>query len=391
MLWLIVKIGKVRRAVFSVFLSAVFCILLGCASSPRPSVTESSLPNLTFYLNEPKVPVLPVSEVTQLSKRAQQDFWAFFNQPKFSKTPRHERVASYLSLIMDQFEYSENTYTASQTLEFRSGNCLSLSLLTTAYAQLASVDIDYHLLERNPVYSLHSNILVESEHIRAVLNERVPSGSDEGFSLIKKIVIDFFDSSGYEFRDHLSVTDQVSLYYSNRAVELMLDKRYAESLAYVQRAVDLSPKNFSAINTAAILLSRKGEVQTAERLYRHGLESARRLTFLKNYVNMLTTFGRETEAQDLRKEYSLELKSSPGYWVSEARRAESTGDLELAALSYKKAVALAPDIHQLHFLMSYVHFQLGRFHRSKQNLSDAITLADSKRQRTKYKIKHSQF
>lgn len=360
---------------------------MGCATS-QPQVSQATEPpQIPDYLNQPRADVLPIAQVTQLSEQAQTDFLAFYNAPKFANTPKHERLAIYLSLIMDQFEYAEKTYSANETLEFKSGNCLSLSLLTTAYAQLAGINIEYQLLERNPIYAMRSNFLVESEHIRAVLIADAPSVTAGEFSFTHRITIDFFDSSGYFFRDHLSIDDQVSLYYSNRAVELMIENRLQESFAYLAKALALSAKNLSAINSVAVLLNRHGDAHSAERFYQYGLRTERRLTFLKNYLQMLDSAGRLEEARGLKQEYLVELRRSPGYWISEATRAEEGGDLQAAIVAYEKAVVLAPDIHQLHFWMSQLNLQLGYPQRSQQNLSDAIAVADSSRQRKKYQGK----
>jgi len=384
MLWLIVS-----RAMRVTFFAALL-LLLGCASAPTPNESLIVLPKLDRYLSSSKVGIATVSEITQLPQQAQAEFWAFFNQPKFSTTPRHERVASYLSLLMDQFQYSERTYTASQTLAAKSGNCLSLSLLTTAYAELASVDISYHLLERNPIFAMRSNFLVESSHIRAVLTEELAS-STEGIKLEQKIIVDFFDSSGYHFHDHLNFSDHISLYYSNRAAELLIEGRHDEAFAHVEKAIELTSNNMSAINTAAILLKRSGDVTSAEQFYEYGLASERRLLFLKNYIDMLVTQGQVLKAQALQRQYSMDLKRSPGFWISEARHMEKDGNLSGAVSNYQKALVLAPDLHQLHFRLGTINRRLGNSKQATQNLNDAIALTDSARQRSKYKLKNSQW
>ena len=130
------------------------CFLLSaCATTPRYTEinSPSSKPPLPFFNQSlfGLANVIDEAQVSYLTDQQREDFFRFLSDPKFETTPRHQRVATYIGLVLDQFHFSDETLTAQLALASKSGNCLSLTMLTTAYAKLAGIDVSYQLLDRN--------------------------------------------------------------------------------------------------------------------------------------------------------------------------------------------------------------------------------------------------
>ena len=122
-----------------------------------------------------------------------------------------------MGIILDQFTFSDETLTAQQAMESKSGNCLSLTILTSAFAKLADVKVSYQLLDKNPVFSIEGDLLVTSDHLRVVLKSEL--ATDQVFSTTSLIRIDYFNTDGYSYVDNISPDFQLSLFYSNVAVD----------------------------------------------------------------------------------------------------------------------------------------------------------------------------
>jgi len=326
--------------------------------------------------------------LSKLDADTQADFLEFYNDPKFKLTPRNELLASYLLMLMEQFVYSDKTYTPQETLNHKAGNCLSLSLLTSAFAELANVPVEIHLLNDNPVFKMDGGVLTTSEHMRTVL---LPAKHEKknGVLLGRKVVIDFFDPQGMEFVANVTSAVQRSIYYSNRAAELLIDLDYDAAFANANRALDIDNENAGALNTIAVLHGRKGDQGVAESLYQYGIEhSNRSLIFWRNYSSLLRSQGRTQDLEDLLADPPLNSKDHPWQWIHAARTAYNEGEFRQAVRLYNRALNLAPNLRQVHIYAALANLAAGNPRRSASHFEKAIALADNRDDLQRYKAKY---
>lgn len=350
------------------------------ASHPYVQVSKPlALSDLEFnenlFLNAPSPPEL--TDLLALSPAVKNDFYNYFNKPEMANYTAIERVASYLGLLVDGFTYSENTYTAQQTVDNRGGNCLSLTLLTTAIANLADVKVSYDLLDDQLNFSLEQGVFLTADHLRAVLVESF-SGSNAvtGRRLKKRITIDYFDIDGLTYAEKISVNYQLSLYYSNRAAELLVEGASADAFAHGLRALKVSPDNSSAINTLAVLHRRMGEEDVAELAYRVAIDTRARYAPLvyRNYIALLEQQGRYDDARMAIAEYQKIQKQHPAQWVRDGRRAHQKGDYKLAIEYYEKALEIAPNLHEVYLLSVHSSMAAGDIGLALTQLKSALDL-----------------
>lgn len=370
-----------------ILLLATLCITSACVTGPMQQKIEYEATFNHALFDQTRV--IEVGEVTRLNDQQKREFFEFYNDPKFALTEKHLRVATYLGLLLDQFTYSEKTYTAQQVIDAKGGNCLSLTMLTTAFARLVDVDIKYQLLEQNPTYSIDNNVLVTSDHLRAVLT--VAKTQSGRLNTVSRIRIDYFDTDGYSYIDNISVPTQLSMFYSNIAAEQLVASNYDSAYAHAHQALKLDPNNASALNTIGLAHHKKGDEVGAERVFKFGLRSlSDDAIFVNNYANLLRRQKRDEELSVLLKSAGQRRKH-PWKWVQEGEAEYEHGNYRHALQHYQRAISLAPDLHQLYFLAGRASYAAGNKIASQNFLNKALALANDMGSKKAYKRKLSAF
>ena len=356
-------------------------------NTETPTHSKQVLPEFNSALFSTK-DVITIDEITRLDENQITAFLNFYNDPKFALTPTHTRVATYLGILLDQFTYSDKTYTAQQTLDNLTGNCLSLTVLSTALAELVDVDIHFQLLEENPVYSINRNLLVTSDHLRAVLKAKPIQSDSESTSRVSYTRIDYFDTNGLSFVDKISVNTQFSFFYSNLAIEYLAANNINTAYSYAKKALDINSNNASALNTMGILHRKRGDLVSAEQLYEFGARYySKAPLFIRNYAHLLASQDREIDLSDLVSINTQSSASHPWQWVRAGKKAFSNGHYNDALAYYQKALRVAPDIPQIHLFAGQASFAAGHEIQSKQHFSKAYSLSKDPLEQYNYKRK----
>lgn len=353
-------------------------------------IVKDALPTFNQTLFDSNQTAIVQKQITQLSYLQQQSFLNYFHDPLNLPTPSHERVANYLSIIVDRFQYSDKTLTAEQSLNSMSGNCLSLAALTTAFADLADVDIKYHLLAENPVFSIEGDLLITSDHLRSVVTS--PWIKEKGLPWKSKrgIRIDYFPTNGLKYVDDIPKAEHTSMFYSNIAVESIAVDNLDKAFAYAKKALEVYPSNKSALNSMGIVHRRLGDLSKAEEIYRFGANRpGDKTVFLRNLSVLLTAQSRFEEVLSLRQKIDKKNRSNPWQWVNSGRKAQREGDFHVALSHYQRAILIAPDLHQVHSDIAITNYAMGRKSTSRRYFQKAINLAAEGKDKASYQRKLS--
>jgi len=387
--------GLVNRVVLILLLS----FLSACSTYKNSYSLGNDFKGATINLPESNHSIFsstnikPISpaQIIQLNQHQKQSFLDYFNAQVNAPTPAYRRVANYLSLIVDRFEYSDKTLTVEQALLAESGNCLTLANITTAYAELAGVDISYQLLEQNPVFSLEGDVLVNSDHMRSVLKSGWVDDGDE-FQSLSGIRIDYFPTEGLQYRANIPNRLKQSMYYSNLAVELITQKQYDAAFTHAREALNIDAGNVSAINSLGILHRRLGDLSKAEEFYRYGIEQSKensddKVTFLRNLSLVLASQSRRSEALFVEAEIKKLQHNNPWQWIRSGRKAHHNGDYLAALQHYDRALEIAPGLHQVHMHAAIANYQLGYLGKSREHFDRAIKIAPNGHMKDRYQHK----
>ena len=364
----------------------------GCAGllqpDPNPDAYfELSAANTGSFGARPDIPT--EDEIHRLTPEQESQFLDYMNNPGFTGLKPSMRLYQYLESITSDYEYEGITGDASRVLDFNSGNCMSLAVLTTALADIAGLEIDYQLMDDIPVYEFNSTIINKGVQIRSRIFDPISTEKDV-HDLFKQpgVTIDYFPTNRQRFIGNINREEYLAMYYQNLAVEAL--ERQDLNFAYwsALEALKFDPYHSAAVNTLAIANRRAGDLETAEFIYQYGIKHAQdKLSLMKNYAALLAETGRTEEARSIQYQLDTMTDPSPFHWFLLARDSQDKGDYREAIRFYNKALDLAPYLHEAWLGIAQSNYELGRLDRTRNALMSAYEEADKVSTRNLYQAK----
>ena len=252
------------------------------------------------------------------------------------------------------------TRTAAQAFASRSGNCLSLVIMTAAFAHHLGLPVSYQSVQVGDFYSRQGDLILASGHVNLVLSRPparalIPTAAD--FSLI----VDFLPQSelrGQRTSD-LQEATVVAMYMNNRAAEALGEGRLDEAYAWVSRALQVDPQFLMAANTLGVIYARSGHGAQAEEALRYVLlREPDTTSALSNLVGLLGRAGRAAEAQALSARLEQLLPVPPFHYFDLGRQAMAAGEPRRALQLFMRELRVQPYQDEVQFWIAQAHWQL---------------------------------
>ena len=354
-------------------LVAVSTSLLACAGTDQqPVVADAPPARFTDYADfGPRPPIPDKDDIFYLTDEQQVEFLSFFDSHEQDHVDPHKRVTNYLQRFGKVFNYDGGTFNAQTTLRERSGNCMSMAVLTTALSRVAGVEVGYQLVDSIPVYELDDDLAFKGQHVRSYLYD--PNYTpDNAFMIIRRpgIIVDYFPSGREHFIGNVSEDEYVAMFYRNKAATAMSEGNLNEAYWMTQESFVHAPDHPDGINMMAVLHRRAGDAERAESLYQYGIAmTEQKVTLLKNYRNMLRSQGRVQEAQAIEDTLHTLEDPSPFNWLSLAQEAYDEQNYVLSLRMYDKALEVAPYLKDAHMGKVRSQVRLGRMEDAADSLS----------------------
>jgi Tfp pilus assembly protein PilF len=372
---------------------ALFILLLqACASPQIEEPPQLALPDFGDSSRFGARPEIPTPEALHWLTPEQADaFRSYYNHPSRANVSPHRRLYQYLENLVGHYQYQAETRTASEVLAHGGGNCLSLAILTTALAQVVNLEIGYQLMDDQPVFEYQGSVVIKGVHVSSIVYNpewaRV-AGTTAALGVSMGMRIDYFPELRGRFLANIDRAGYLALYYSNIASDAIGRRDYATAYWYAVEALHHAPTSGGALNMLAVINRRAGDFETAEGLYRYGIAHAEdKLSLLKNYHALLVTRGRQAEADLIQRQLDTMDDPSPLHWLQLARESHQNGDWESAIRYYRRVLALAPYMHEVHLGLAQSYYEAGQLRSAENALSEAVTLANRVSTRNLYKAK----
>jgi len=271
-----------------------------------------------------------------------------------------------------KLEYdSAMTRNAAQAFEARSGNCLSLVIMTGAFAKEMGLPVRFQEVAVDTTYSRSGDFQYSISHVNLTLGI-TPNGIAFRNHGVDPMIVDFLppeDLRGVRMRvidDHTVV----AMYMNNRAAEALARGGLADAYAWAKEAILQDPEFTSSYNTLGTIYQRAGRPAAAERAYAHVLSRDSRHTgAMSNRALALEQLGRGDEARQLRQRLA-EVEPNPPF--GDLRRAQAAlraGDYKTARDLLEKEAARSSDYHEVHFLLAVVYAGLGDVDQVQRHLT----------------------
>lgn len=351
---------------------AALALLAGCASSPLSLSSPSAGLFDDASFAPPAEPIDP-----QDAFRMTPDMQAYLDDtimPLAKKLGIRQAISEALyDRRQLQLEYdATTTRTAAEAFRARQGNCLSLVIMTGAFAKAANLDVNYQEVGTDETWSRSAGMYFFSGHVNLSL-ERHAVDRLRTVDRTDLYTIDFMPNDGSEVLRPLSESTVLAMFMNNRAAEALVRGQLDDAYWRARRAIELDRKFISAYNTLGVVYLRHGDNARAEQVLRVGLAAqANNPRLLGNYALALEGLGRTAEAEAVKTRLAAVEPIPPFYWFVQGQVAMHKGEYQKARELFLKEIKRSPDYHEFHYALAVADFELDRIDEARREMALAM-------------------
>lgn len=323
----------------------------------------------------------------------------YLNSPSFAaqlrnKGAQHGLVDALYQKGELKLEYeSSKTRNAAETFEARAGNCLSLVIMTAAFARELGLPVQYQNVLVEQTWSRSGGLYFGSNHVNLVLIERPAEFLRTYTTTRATLTVDFLRAADMNrYHTHpLEEQDIVAMYLNNRAAEALAQQRLDDAYWWAREAVSQNPAFISGYNTLAVIYQRRGDNALAERVLKAALEREPENTVvMHNMVPVLAALGKLDESNALKSRLAAIEPYPPFYYFNMGMKAMEKGEYQEAKSLFAKEVKRAPYYHEFHFWLAIAHWRLGDGNRAHDELKLALDTSTTNEASKRYSAKLAQ-
>ena len=287
-----------------------------------------------------------------------------------------------------RLEYeSTMTRNAAQAFSVRSGNCLSLVIMTAAFAKGLDLPVRFQTVTADETLGRSGDMQFIIGHVNVTLGERI---AEVGSHRNDLLTVDFVPTQGAARASTHPIAEEtvVAMFMNNRSAESLAAGRVDDAYWWARAAIGRDPAFMSAYNTLGVVYRRKGELADAERTFAYVLARDPENTHvMSNLVPVLEAMGRRTDAAALARRLA-ELDPHPpfSYFMLGMNALRERNFVQARDL-FAKEVDRAPYYHEFRFWLAQSYLALGDVDQAKKQLGLALEYSDTNRERALYAAK----
>ncbi|MEO5882282.1 MAG: hypothetical protein ABIQ06_07685 [Caldimonas sp.] len=367
-------------------MSIVLVVLLSaCASAPPPLPGPLLAPQLFAAPSEP----VSTDHVLKVTDAMRHYLAVDIADQIRTKGPQAGLVDALYRRAQLKLEYdAATTKTASEAFDARSGNCLSLVLMTAALAHELQLSVRFQSAYLEEAWSRNGSLLFASGHVNITLGRRMlDAGSMRDMS---PWTIDFLPAD--EIRT-LRVRDidentVLAMYANNRAAEALARGRLDDAYAWATEALRKDPAFLNSYNTLGVIYMRHNALAHAERVFAYVLEREPKNTrALANIAATYARLARPADAEAARTRLAAIEAVAPFHFFNLGLDAARQSDWHTARDFFAREVARADYYHEFHFWLGLADWQLGDVAQASKHLKLAMDNSTTRGQHDLYAAK----
>jgi Tfp pilus assembly protein PilF len=270
---------------------------------------------------------------------------------------------------------SGTTRTAAQAFAARAGNCLSLVIMTSAFAREIGLYVRYQSVIVEETWSRSGDLYLSVGHVNVALGKKQADGGF-GHAETDMMIIDFYPQRRDVRNQRVRVIGEetiVAMYMNNRAVETLAAGKTDDAYWWAREAIRQDPHFLSAYNTLGVIYQRHRNLEEAERVLRAILDVEPANTqAMSNMVAVLNDLGRSAEATALARKLAQIEPDPPFKFYTLGLAALEKGDYRTAKEYFSKEVDRAAYYHEFHFWLAIAHLGLGETKAARKHLTLAL-------------------
>lgn len=273
------------------------------------------------------------------------------------------------------------TRNAAEAFAARSGNCLSLVIMTAAFAKALDLHVEYQKVVVDDVWARAGDLYLAIGHVNLTMGKRRTDEGGFGHRVGKRpfesegMIVDFLASVDLLRMRTFPLDERtiVAMYMNNRAVEALAAGRVDDAYWWAREAIVQSREYLVAYNTLGAIYHRHGDLDRAEAVLRFVLarepENPQTMT---NLVTVLNEAGKTAEAQTLATALARLEPEPPFAYFKNGMAALRAGDARTARDMFQKEIARSPDYHEFHFWLAVAYVGLSDGAEARKHLAIAM-------------------
>lgn len=288
-----------------------------------------------------------------------------------------------------KLEYEASlTRNASQAFDARAGNCLSLVVMTAAFAKELGIPVEYHSAYTEEAWSRSGSFLFRSGHVNVTLGRRLIDINTSHDTSV--LTVDFLAGDNLRgLRTHVISEDiVVSMYMNNRAAEALVKGDLDNAYAWARESIRRSPGFTSAYNTLGLVYLHHGDAANAEQVFARALEREPANTgTMSNLASAMLRQGRSGEADALMQRVAQMNPYPPFHFFHLGLVAMQKEDFRAARDLFAKEVERAEYYHEFQFWLGLANYRLGDMAEARKHLTLAMESSNTRSDRDLYAAK----
>ena len=352
-------------------------VLAGCAA-PRPPSPPPDDGVFNDALFRPPSQLPDVSRLFELTPAMRQYLAERIGPQVWRKGPQHALLDALYTQGELRLEYDAiHTRTAAEAFEARKGNCLSLVIMTAAFARELGLTVRFRDVLDRPAIEPNGDLTFVVGHVNLALAHG-PGTMRLGTLDTSWLIVDFLPGQDLG-RQQVREVDERRIraqFMNNRAAEELARGRMDDAYWWLRGARDQDPTFANLYNTLGVLYRHRGAQAEAERALRAALAlDPGNEHVAGNLAGLQVALGRAPAIAESPRPASTRY--------AEARRALDAGQYKQALLMLQGELGLTPRNPELHHLLAITQTRLGNTPRARWHLERAAeySAADAQRQR----------
>jgi tetratricopeptide (TPR) repeat protein len=281
------------------------------------------------------------------------------------------------------------TRNAAETFRARSGNCLSLAIMTAALARELDLAVTYHSVIGEEQWSRSGGVYFAAGHVNLTLGRRYIDPRNR-LGTGDRLTIDFVPVRAPHGQRTWLIEEKTvaAMYMNNRAAEALAQGRWNDAYWWARAAITQDPAFTSAANTLAVVYRRMGQLAQAEAALEHVMaREPRNTTALSNLALVYADQGRAAEATAATNRLLALQPRPPFHFLERGIAAMKRGDFAAAREAFALEAQRDADYHELQFWLAAAAAGLGDYGAAGKHLQVAIRNSPDRRQQELYSAK----
>ena len=366
----------------------LFSVLLAaCATAPVPERAEDLFRDHLFSAPSERI---SGDSVFALSNEMKHYLRADIAGQLLGKDPRRGLIDALYDKSQLKLEYdAEITRNASQTFAARAGNCLSLVIMTAAFAKEIGLPIRYQRVFVDDAWSRSGDMYFASSHVNLTLGmghiaDRVIDYDSA------PMTIDFLQPESMRGRRMRVIGEEtiVAMYMNNRAAESLALGKLNDAYWWAREAIERDPRFLSSYNTLGVIYRHHGNLQEADQVLKHVLELEPANTeVMSNLALVFNDEGRVAESKALTRKLEQLQPYPPFHFFNLGLTAMRNGDFKTAKDLFAKEVDRDAYYHEFRFWLAAAYLGLGEVEQARAQLAIALENSTTRKEHELYAAK----